>query len=47
MVGVLAPILRIIGSVQVAETLKLLAGFGDTMTGLLSMALRWSGTACA
>lgn len=35
MVGVLAPILGIIGSVQAVETLKLLAGFGDTMTGRL------------
>lgn len=32
-VGVLAPLLGIIGSVQAAETLKLLAGFGETLAG--------------
>jgi len=32
-VGVFAPLLGIIGSVQAAETLKLLVGAGDTLTG--------------
>ncbi len=34
-VGVLAPLLGIIGSVQAAETLKLLIGIGETLTGRL------------
>ena len=45
MVGVLAPILGIIGSVQAVETLKLLAGFGDTMTGRLLLSWLFHGVA--
>lgn len=33
--GVLSPLVGIIGSMQAAETLKLLAGFGDTLDGRL------------
>ncbi|MBF2761291.1 MAG: molybdopterin-synthase adenylyltransferase MoeB [Ectothiorhodospiraceae bacterium AqS1] len=35
LVGVLAPLLGIIGSVQATETLKLITGFGDTLAGRL------------
>ena len=33
--GVLAPLVGIIGSVQALETIKLIVGFGDTVTGRL------------
>jgi adenylyltransferase/sulfurtransferase len=33
--GVLAPLLGIIGSIQATETLKLLIGIGETLTGRL------------
>lgn len=33
--GVLSPLVGIIGSMQAAETLKLIAGFGDTLDGKL------------
>ena len=35
LVGVLAPLLGIIGSVQAAETIKLIAGFGTSLAGRL------------
>ena len=35
LVGVLAPLLGIVGSVQAAETLKLIAGFGASLAGRL------------
>ena len=43
LVGVLAPLLGIIGSVQAAETIKLIAEFGDTLAGRL-IAFDASGT---
>lgn len=43
--GVLAPLLGIIGSIQAVETLKLLIGIGETLTGRLllldALALEW------
>lgn len=43
--GVLAPMLGIIGSIQATETLKLLAGFGETLAGKLlmldAMTMQW------
>ncbi len=35
LVGVLAPLLGIVGSVQAAETIKLIAGFGTSLAGRL------------
>jgi len=35
LVGVLAPLLGIIGSVQAAETIKLITGFGTSLAGRL------------
>jgi molybdopterin/thiamine biosynthesis adenylyltransferase len=44
--GVFAPLVGIIGSMQAAEALKLLAGAGETLTGRLQMldarAMAWS-----
>jgi molybdopterin/thiamine biosynthesis adenylyltransferase len=44
-VGVLAPLVGIIGSIQALEAIKLLAGFGETLTGRLQIldakAMRW------
>ncbi|ANN68951.1 HesA/MoeB/ThiF family protein [Bordetella bronchialis] len=43
--GVLAPLVGIIGSVQAAETLKLLAGIGETLSGRLlcldGLSMQW------
>ena len=45
LVGVLAPLLGIIGSVQAAETIKLIAGFGASLAGRLiafdAAAMEW------
>ena len=43
--GVLAPVAGIVGSIQAAETLKLLLGLGETLTGrvllLDALAMEW------
>jgi adenylyltransferase/sulfurtransferase len=43
--GVLAPLLGVIGSIQALETLKLLVGIGETLTGRLllldALAMEW------
>ncbi len=43
--GVLAPLVGIIGSVQAAEALKVLAGVGETLAGRLlcldSLSMQW------
>jgi molybdopterin/thiamine biosynthesis adenylyltransferase len=43
--GIFAPLVGIIGAVQAAEAIKLLAGFGETLAGRLQMydalAARW------
>ncbi|MEM7255483.1 MAG: molybdopterin-synthase adenylyltransferase MoeB [Pseudomonadota bacterium] len=45
LVGVFAPLLGIIGSVQAAETVKLIVGMGDSLVGNLilidSLSMRW------
>jgi len=40
--GVLGPVVGLIGSVQALETLKLLAGFGECLSGRLLMLDAWS-----